>query len=80
MCYNSINERERKGEKTMKNIEIIRTIVANMSKKRFNTINKAENDYWDLDPKTSRNGYKRMVYNLRKEGLTVAEWFAWCND
>ena len=64
----------------MKNIETIRTIVANMTDKRFNAINKAENDYWELDHKVSRNGYKRMVYNLRKEGLTVDEWFAWCDD
>ncbi len=63
----------------MKSIETIRTIVANMTDKRFDTINKAENDYWELDPKTSRNGYKRLVYNLRKEGLTVDEWFAWCD-
>lgn len=64
----------------MKNIETIRTIVANMSEERFNTIIKAENDYWDLDSRTSRNGYKRMAYNLHKCGLTVAEWFVWCDD
>lgn len=64
----------------MKSIEIIRIIVANMSEERFNTIVKAEEDYWDLDSKVSRNGYKRLVYNLRKEGLTVAEWFEWCDD
>ena len=64
----------------MKSIEIIRNIVANMTEERFNIIVKAESDYWELDPRTSRNGYKRMVYNLRKEGLTVTEWFAWCDD
>lgn len=64
----------------MKSIETIRTIVANMSEERFNAIVKAENDYWDLDSKTSRNGYKRLVYNLDKCGLTVAEWFEWCDD
>ena len=64
----------------MKSIEIIRNIVANMTEERFNIIVKAESDYWELDPRTSHNGYKRMVYNLRKEGLTVAEWFAWCDD
>lgn len=64
----------------MKDIETIRNIVANMSKERFNTINEAEYDYWELDSRTSRNGYKRLVYNLRKEGLTVDEWFAWCDD
>ena len=64
----------------MKSIETIRTIVANMSEERFNTIVKAEDDYWELDPKVSRNGYKRLVYNLRQCGLTVAEWFEWCDD
>lgn len=61
-------------------MKTIRTIVANMSEERFNTIVKAENDYWDLDSKTSRNGYKRLVYNLRQCDLTVAEWFEWCDD
>lgn len=64
----------------MKSIEIIRIIIANMSEERFNTIVKAEEDYWDLDSKVSRNGYKRLEYNLRQEGLTVAEWFEWCDD
>ena len=64
----------------MKNIEVIREIVNNMTETRFNTIVKAESDYWDLDSKVSRNGYKRLVYNLSKEGLTVDEWFAWCDD
>jgi len=64
----------------MKNIEVIREIVNNMTETRFNAIVKAESDYWDLDSKVSRNGYKRLVYNLSKEGLTVDEWFAWCDD
>ena len=64
----------------MKSIEEIRKIVANMTDTRFDTINKAEGDYWELDRKTSHNGYKRLVYNLSKEGLTVDEWFAWCDD
>lgn len=64
----------------MKNIETIRKIVAEMDETRFNTIVKAENDYWELDSKISRNGYKRLVYNLSKCGLTVAEWFEWCDD
>jgi hypothetical protein len=64
----------------MKNIEVIREIVNNMTETRFNTIVKAESDYWELDSKVSRNGYKRLVYNLSKEGLTVDEWFAWCDD
>lgn len=64
----------------MKNIKTIRKIVSNMSDDLFDTINNAENDYWDLDKRTSRNGYRRLVYNLRKAGLTLTEWWAWCND
>ena len=64
----------------MKSINEIREIVNNMTEDRFNKIVKAESDYWELDSKTSRNGYKRMAYNLRQEGLTVEEWFVWCDD
>ena len=64
----------------MKSIKTIRKIVSNMSDNLFDTINDAENDYWDLDKRTSRNGYRRLVYNLRKAGLTPAEWWAWCDD
>ena len=64
----------------MKSIEIIRQIVDAMDDTRFETIKKAEYDYWELDARVSRNGYKRMKYNLNKVGLTVAEWFEWCND
>lgn len=64
----------------MKNIEIIRNIVNAMDDTRFDAIVKAEADYWELDSKTSANGRKRLVYNLRKVGLTVDEWFAWCAD
>lgn len=64
----------------MKSIEIIRKIVAEMDETRFENIQKAEYDYWELDRKVSRNGYKRLVYHLSKCGLTVAEWFAWCDD
>lgn len=64
----------------MKSIEIIRKIVAEMDETRFENIQKAEYDYWELDRKVSRNGYKRLVYHLGKCGLTVAEWFAWCDD
>lgn len=64
----------------MKSIEIIRNIVNAMDDTRFNAIVKAEADYWELDSKTSANGRKRLVYNLRKVGLTVDEWFAWCAD
>lgn len=64
----------------MKTIEEIREIVANMTDTLFDTINTAENDYWDLDKRVSRNGYRRLVYNLKKAGLTLAEWWVWCDD
>ena len=66
--------------RTMKNIEVIREIVSNLTDKEFELINNAENDYWELDARTSRNGYKRLVYHLTKAGLTVDEWWAWVND
>lgn len=67
-----------KGENTMKNINEIHKIIRNMSDELFDRINKAEDDYWSIDKKQSRNGYKRMVYNLNKVNLTVDEWFEWC--
>lgn len=64
----------------MKNIEVIRQIVAEMDEARFEAIQNAEYDYWEIDSQVSRKGYKRLVYHLSKVGLTVAEWFAWCAD
>lgn len=64
----------------MKSLETIYEIVSNLTDKEFNLINEAENDYWDLDARISRNGYKRLVYHLTKAGLTVAEWWAWVDD
>ena len=63
----------------MKNIETITNIITEMTDELFEKIQQAEDDYWDLDSKISRNGYKRMVYNLKKVDLTVDEWFAWCS-
>lgn len=64
----------------MKNIEVIRDIIDTMDDSLFDKINKADYDYWDLDSKVSRNGRKRLVYNLKKVGLTVEEWWAWCSE
>jgi len=63
----------------MKNITEITAIIVNMEDTLFDKIMQAEHDYWELDRKVSKNGYQRMVYNLRKVGLTVDEWFAWVN-
>lgn len=85
VCYNKGTERERKipntrKASTMKTIEVIREIVSNLSDEEFELINQAENDYWELDTRVSRNGYKRLVYHLTKAGLTVKEWWAWVDD
>lgn len=63
----------------MKNITEITAIITNMEETLFNKIAQAEHDYWELDSKVSKNGRQRMIYNLRKVGLTVDEWFAWVN-
>lgn len=63
----------------MKSKAMINAIIANMPDERFEKINKATYDYQDLDPRVSRNAYKRMVYNLHKVGLTLHEWFMWCD-
>ena len=64
----------------MKTIETIKTIIAEMPDALFDKINDAEYDAWDLDRRVARNGKKRLAYNLQKVGLTVEEWFAWCDD
>jgi hypothetical protein len=62
----------------MKTLETITAIVDALTETEFKAICSAENDYWELDARTSRNGYKRMVYHLRKAGLTVEDWWLWC--
>jgi hypothetical protein len=64
----------------MKTIETIKTIIAEMPDTLFDKINDAEYDAWDLDRRVARNGKKRLAYNLQKVGLTVEEWYAWCDD
>ena len=64
----------------MKTIETIKTIIAEMPDALFDKINDAEYDAWDLDRRVARNGRKRLAYNLQKVGLTVEEWYAWCDD
>ena len=63
----------------MRNMTEIQKIVREMSEERFDKINDAENDYWSLNKRISNNGYKRLVYHLNKVGITVDEWFAWCD-
>ena len=66
----------RKGE-IMKTMNEINTIICEMSDEQFEILQNAEFDAWDLDSRISRNGKRRLAYNLRKVGLTVAEWDAW---
>ena len=60
-------------------IERICEIIRNMDDEMFNKIMQADYDYWELDKRTSRNGYKRLVYNLAKFGLTPDDYWAWCS-
>ena len=66
-----------KGENKMRNIDEISAIIANMDDVLFDRICKAENDVWSLDTRISRNGRRRLAYNLAKAGLTENEWYAW---
>ena len=62
----------------MKTMKEINTIICNvMTDAQFDHLQDAEYDRWDLDPKTARNGLRRLAYGLAKFGLTVAEWDAW---
>lgn len=64
----------------MKNLNEIRTIITNLPDEIFERINNADYDTWDLDSRVAKNGKKRLKYNLKKIGLTEAEWELWCND
>ena len=64
----------------MKSIEEISDILATIDNKLFDKLSHADYDYLDTDRRISRNGYKRLVYNLNKCGLTFDEWVAWCSD
>ena len=70
-----------KGRKPIvKSIEEISDILATIDNKLFDKLSHADYDYLDTDRRISRNGYKRLVYNLNKCGLTFDEWVAWCSD
>ena len=44
----------------------------------FERLNNAEYDRWDLDKRIAKNGYNRLVRNLKKIGLSLQEWDIWC--
>lgn len=65
----------------MKKLSEITNIVIKMPNETFNKINKANGDYFFGVSKEKRNnGYKRLVYNLKKCGLTLEEWELWANN
>ena len=46
--------------------------------KLFNKLNKADFDSQDHDYLKSKNGYNRLIRNLKKVGLSLQEWNIWC--
>lgn len=65
----------------MKTAEEIREIVDRMENALFDKINEADDEYWlSPDPRVRRNAYRRLVYSLKKVGLTVDEFWLWCSE
>lgn len=64
----------------MKTITEITAIITALSDAEFAAINDAEFDSWDLNKTVARNGRRRFLANLKKVGLTEAEWNAWDAD
>ena len=63
----------------MRNIEEIMNIVDNLSEEMFEKLNKADSDAWfSRDRRVRKNGRSRLLYNLKKVGLTEKEWDLWC--
>lgn len=61
----------------MKSLEEITNIICNLDDKLFDKLLKAEDQRWNLDSKSARNGKKRLLYNLKKINLTEDEWYEW---
>lgn len=57
----------------------VATALLTLSNEQFEKLSNAESDYWDLDPKTRTNGYKRMKYWLNKINISLNDFFAWCD-
>ena len=55
-------------------------IVENMDEKFYEKLCNFTNDYFYRDGKTKKNGYSKLKYHLKKFGITVPEWMAWCYD
>ena len=63
----------------MKTYEEITTIISNMSDKVFEVINEAWGDMILENGKIRRNARRRFLYNIKKVGLTEAEYNLWAN-
>ena len=63
----------------MKTYEEITTIIHNMNDKIFEVINEAWSDMILENGKTRRNARRRFLYNIKKVGLTEAEYDLWAN-
>lgn len=61
----------------MRDIDTIIDIIANLDDTLFEKINDADTDQFDLDDRIARNARRRFLYNLKKTGLTEAEWELW---
>lgn len=64
---------------TQKNINEISAIIENMEETLFEKINNADYEAWDSNTKIRKNAKKRLAYNLKKCGLTLDDWYAWCD-
>ena len=64
----------------MKTFEEITNIISNMDDKTCETVNEAWYDMIMESGKARRNARKRFLYNIKKVGLTEAEYDAWENN
>ena len=60
-------------------MEMVMAIIAEMSIEDFEKLNNAETAYWSLDKAESKRGYDRRRYWLAKIGISLEEWYAWCD-
>ena len=63
----------------MKTYEEVATIINNMDDEAFETVNEAWHDMILEDGDVRRNARRRFLYNIKKVGLTEAEYDLWQN-
>lgn len=88
MKNNELIKNEYNNDKDIYNIFIINNAthtykyvnnaILSLTNIQFEKLSNAESDYWDCDPRTHANGYKRMRYWLNKINITMDDFFAWC--